>query len=49
MNYSLTAERLYVNINTVRRRIEKINELISIDWDNYMERIKIGLLVQFLQ
>lgn len=49
MNYSLTADRLYVNINTVRRRIEKINELIDIDWDNYMERIKIGLLVQFLQ
>lgn len=49
MNYSLTAEKLYVNINTIRRRIEKINELIEIDWDNYMERIKIGLLVQFLQ
>ncbi len=49
MNYSLTAEKLFVNINTIRRRIEKINELIDIDWDNYMERIKIGLLVQFLQ
>ena len=49
MNYSLTAEKLFVNINTVRRRIEKINELMEIDWDNYMERIKIGLLVQFLQ
>lgn len=49
MNYSLTAEKLFVNINTIRRRIEKINEIMAIDWDNYMERIKIGLLVQFMQ
>lgn len=49
MNYSLTAEKLYVNVNTIRRRIEKVNELISIDWDNYFERTKIGLMLQFLQ
>lgn len=49
MNFSVTAEKLYVNINTIRRRIEKINELIQIDWDNYFERTKIGLMLQFLQ
>ena len=49
MNYSLTAEKLFVNINTIRRRIEKVNDLIRIDWDNYFERTKIGLLLQFLQ
>lgn len=49
MNYSLTAEKLYVNVNTIRRRIEKVNELISINWDNYFERTKIGLMLQFLQ
>ena len=48
LNYSTTADRLYVNINTVRRRIDRINDLISIDWDNYMERMKIGVLIQFL-
>lgn len=49
MNFSVTAEKLYVNINTIRRRIEKINELIQIDWENYFERTKIGLMLQFLQ
>ncbi len=49
MNYSLTAEKLYVNINTIRRRIEKVNEVIHIDWGNYFERTKIGLMLQFFQ
>ena len=47
MNYSLTAEKLYVNVNTIRRRIEKVNEVLDIDWDNYFERTKIGLMLQF--
>ena len=49
MNYSLTAEKLYVNINTIRRRIEKVNELVDIDWNNYYTRMKIGLMLQFMQ
>ena len=49
MNYSLTAEKLFVNINTIRRRIEKVNELVSIDWNNYYSRLKIGLMLQFMQ
>lgn len=49
MNYSLTAEKLFVNINTIRRRIEKVNELVDIDWDNYYTRTKIGLMLQFMQ
>ena len=49
MNYSMTAEKLYVNINTIRRRIEKVNELVDIDWDNYYTRTKIGLMLQFMQ
>lgn len=49
MNYSLTAEKLYVNINTIRRRIEKVNELVNIDWDNYYTRMKVGLMLQFMQ
>ena len=49
MNYSLTAEKLYVNINTIRRRIEKVNELVKVDWNNYYTRIKIGLMLQFMQ
>lgn len=49
LNYSVTAEKLYVNINTIRRRIEKVNELVDIDWDNYYARTKIGLMLQFMQ
>ena len=49
MNYSLTAEKLYVNINTIRRRIEKVNELVNVDWNNYYTRTKIGLMLQFMQ
>jgi len=49
MNYSLTAEKLYVNINTIRRRIEKINELVDMDWNNYYTRMKVGLMLQFMQ
>lgn len=49
MNYSMTAEKLFVNINTIRRRIEKVNELVDIDWDNYYTRTKIGLMLQFMQ
>ena len=49
MNYSLTAEKLYVNINTIRRRIEKVNELVQVDWNNYYTRTKIGLMLQFMQ
>ena len=48
MNYSVTAEKLYVNINTIRRRIEKVNELVNIDWENYYTRTKIGLMLQFM-
>ena len=49
MNYSLTAEKLFVNVNTIRRRIERVNEMVDIDWDSYFERVKIGLMLQFLQ
>lgn len=48
MNYSITAEKLYLNINTIRKRIDKINNLISIDWDNHVQRLEMELLLQFL-
>ena len=32
-----------------RRRIERVNEMVDIDWNNYFERVKIGLMLQFLQ
>lgn len=48
MNYSTTAEKMYVHINTIRKRIDKVNQLLEIDWENHVERLKIELLLQFL-
>ena len=48
MNYSVTAEKLYLNINTVRKRIDKVNSILPIDWNNYVQRLNIELLLQIL-
>lgn len=52
MNYSLTADILYVHINTIRKRIDRIMEeeaFAGIDWNNTVERVKMILLLQFLE
>lgn len=49
MNYSTTAEKMYVHINTIRKRIEKINELLEIDWENPIERMQVEILLRYLQ
>jgi purine catabolism regulator len=48
MNYSVTAEKLYVHINTIRKRIDRIRELLPADWDDPVGRLKTELLLQFL-
>lgn len=48
MNYSSTADKLYVHINTIRKRIDKINKLLDVDWDNSVERMKNLILLQFI-
>ena len=48
MNYSVTAEKLYAHINTVRKRIDKANDLLNIDWDQRINRLNVELLLQFL-
>ena len=49
MNYSVTAEKLYVHINTVRKRIDRVNDLLPIDWDSRISRLNAELLLQFLE
>ena len=52
MNYSLTADILYVHINTIRKRIDRVmeeNALKDTDWDDPVERAKMILLLQFLE
>ena len=45
MNYSLTSKHMYVHINTVRKRIEKIRELLDIDIEDPVSRMKLELLL----
>lgn len=49
MNYSVTAEKMYVHINTVRKRIERAHELLDIDWDQRISLLNAELLLQFLK
>ena len=52
MNYSLTAELLFVHINTIRKRLDRIMEdaaFEGVDWNNTVERVKMILLLQFLE
>lgn len=48
MNYSITAEKMYVHINTIRKRIDKVNDLLDIEWDSHISRLKAELLLKFL-
>ncbi len=48
MNYSVTAEKMYVHINTIRKRIQKTEEQIHIDWGNPIVRLQHQLLLQYL-
>jgi len=48
MNYSLTAKKLFIHINTVRNRIEKINNLINIDLNDEISRLKLEILLKLL-
>ena len=48
MNYSTTAKKLFVHINTVRKRIESINDLIDIDLDDPISRLKLEILLKVI-
>lgn len=48
MNYSLTAKKLFLHINTVRKRIEEINDLINFDLDNPVNRLKLEILLKLV-
>lgn len=49
MNYSVTADKMYLNINTIRKRIDKINHILELDWNNHVQRLEVELLLQFLE
>ena len=37
------------SINTIRKRIDKLDRMLQIDWDSYISRLKIEILLQFLE
>lgn len=48
-NCNKAASKLFVHSNTVRYRINKIQELCNIDLENYVERLKIEITLKFLE
>lgn len=48
MNYSHTAKKLFLHINTVRKRIEQINDRIHIDLEEPLNRLKLEVLLNLL-
>lgn len=49
LNYSLASNKLFVHNNTVRYRINKIKNLVDIDFDDSMERLKLEIVLKFLK
>ncbi|MBU5424849.1 PucR family transcriptional regulator ligand-binding domain-containing protein [Tissierella pigra] len=49
MNYSLTAKQLFIHINTVRKRIGEINDLINFDIEDSMNRLKLEILLKLIK
>ncbi len=48
MNFSITAELMYVHVNTIRKRLAKLETMISCQFENPLERMKQQILLQFL-
>ena len=48
-SYSLAGKKLFIHSNTVRYRIEKIQQLCSLDLNDATERIKIELTLRFIE
>ena len=48
LNYSTTASKLFIHINTVRKRIERVEEALDLNLDNYITRLKLVIFLQYL-
>ncbi|MBB6445731.1 PucR family transcriptional regulator [Bacillus benzoevorans] len=46
MNYTHTAKKLYIHINTVRKRIDHINDIIQLDLEDPLNRLKLEILLK---
>lgn len=48
MNYSLTAKSMFIHINTVRKRIEQVNDLLGLDLEDPVSRLKLEMLLMLV-
>lgn len=48
MNYSQTAKNMFLHINTVRKRIEQMSDIMNIDLDNPINRLNLEILLELL-
>lgn len=48
-NFSKAASMLFIHTNTVRYRINKIQEICNFDLDDYVERLKIEITLRFIE
>lgn len=48
MNYSQTAKNMFIHINTVRKRIEQISEIMKIDLTDPVNRLNLEILLELL-
>lgn len=48
MNYSVTAKKLYIHINTVRNRIKHIEDLVDLDLEDPITKLKLIILFKII-
>lgn len=48
LNYSSASKKLYVHINTVRKRMDEIEEITNIDLEDPMKRVKLEVLLKLI-
>ncbi len=49
MNFSITAELMYVHVNTIRKRLTKLEGMLPLRFDQPLERMKLQILLNFLE
>lgn len=48
MNFSTTAKKLYLHINTVRNRIKHIEDLIDLELEDPITKLKLIILLRII-
>ncbi|NLY86285.1 MAG: PucR family transcriptional regulator, partial [Tissierellia bacterium] len=48
-NSNIAAKKLFIHSNTVRYRIAKIQQICDIDLEDPMERLKVEILLKFIE